>query len=190
MRDGPRREQGCFLRRFGAAGECPPRPYPPERIAPWSGLGALGVDGGGGVADWAKAAPALEAPDYRRTKASTLPQVGCLFPGVGLRAAQCLWAAGVAHLGEGIGRRGMLRPVHRWAAGGQGGRCPVRKPALASRFGWRAWPRRAEGPLSQLLGVGPCSRRWGLPLTRFGGRLAAPSPRHPVRGVWLTVPRL
>jgi hypothetical protein len=40
-------------------------------------------------------------------------------------------------LGEGIGRRGMLRPVPRWAAGGQGGRCPDRESALASRFGWR-----------------------------------------------------
>jgi len=38
----------------GAAGECPPRPYSPERIAPGSGLGDLGVDGGGGVAEWAK----------------------------------------------------------------------------------------------------------------------------------------
>jgi hypothetical protein len=26
----------------------------------------LGVDGGGGVAEWAEAIPALEAPDYRR----------------------------------------------------------------------------------------------------------------------------
>jgi hypothetical protein len=39
----------------GAAGECPPRPYPLKRIAPGSGLGALGVDWGGGVADGLKA---------------------------------------------------------------------------------------------------------------------------------------
>jgi hypothetical protein len=26
----------------------------------------LGVDGGGGVAEWAEAIPALEAPEYRR----------------------------------------------------------------------------------------------------------------------------
>jgi hypothetical protein len=50
----------------GAAGECPPRPYPPERSDSLSGLGDLGVDGGGGVAEWAEAIPALEAPDYRR----------------------------------------------------------------------------------------------------------------------------
>jgi hypothetical protein len=50
----------------GAAGECPPRPYPPERSDSLSGLGALGVDGGGRVAEWAEAIPALEAPDYRR----------------------------------------------------------------------------------------------------------------------------
>jgi hypothetical protein len=49
----------------GAAGECPPRPYPPEELLPGRGL-ELGVDGGGGVAEWAKAAPALEAPEYRR----------------------------------------------------------------------------------------------------------------------------
>jgi len=50
MRDGPRGEQECSLRRFGAAGECPPRPCPPEEWLPGRGL-ELGVDGGGGVAD-------------------------------------------------------------------------------------------------------------------------------------------
>ena len=119
--------------------------------------------------------------------------MGCLFPGVGLRAAQCLWAAGAAHLGEGIWRRGMLRPVPRWAAGGQGGRCPVRKPAPASRFGWRAWPRRAEGPLSQLLGVAPRVWRRGRPILGRGCgcspatamrlcRLTGADPRSGVRG--------
>gem|GEM_PF-3916635 len=43
-----------------------PARIPLKRIAPGSGLGDLGVDGGGGVAEWAKAAPALEAPEYRR----------------------------------------------------------------------------------------------------------------------------
>jgi len=163
----------------GAAGECPPRPYLPEELLPGRGW-ELGVDGGGGVAEWAKAAPALEAPEYRRSRRG--PRWAVSIPEKVSGPPDYLWAAGAAHLGEGKWHRGMLRPVPRWAAGGQGGRCPVRKPALASRFGWRAWPRRAEGPLSQLLGVGPCSRRWGLPLSRFGGRPAAPSPRHPVRG--------
>jgi len=49
----------------GAAGECPPRPYPPEELLPGRGW-ELGVDGGGRVAEWAEAIPALEAPDYRR----------------------------------------------------------------------------------------------------------------------------
>ena len=63
MWDGPRGEWRCFLRLLAPAGECPPRPYPPERSDSLSGLGALGVDGGGGVAEWAEAIPALEAPE-------------------------------------------------------------------------------------------------------------------------------
>jgi hypothetical protein len=52
------------------AGLAPPGSVLPARIplreaAPCRGW-ELGVDGGGGVAEWAKAAPALEAPDYRR----------------------------------------------------------------------------------------------------------------------------
>jgi hypothetical protein len=35
----------------GAAGECPPRPYPPEELLPGRGWELLGVDVGGGVAD-------------------------------------------------------------------------------------------------------------------------------------------
>jgi hypothetical protein len=42
-----------------------PARIPLKRIAPGSGLGDLGVDGGGGVAEWTEAIPALEAPDYR-----------------------------------------------------------------------------------------------------------------------------
>ena len=49
----------------GAAGECHPRPYSPEELLPGRGWEIWGVDGGGGVAEWAKAIPALEAPDYR-----------------------------------------------------------------------------------------------------------------------------
>jgi len=125
------------------------------------------------VADWAKAAPALEAPEYRRTKASTLPQVGCLYPGVGLRAAQCLWAAGAAHLGEGIGHRGMLRPVPRLAAGGQGGLVSGSGagPGQPDSAG-ASWPRRAEGPLSQQW-EWPSYRRRGLPPPWIKGAVAA-----------------
>jgi hypothetical protein len=47
----------------GAAGECPPRPYPPEELLPGRGWELLGGDGGGGVAEWAEAIPALEAPE-------------------------------------------------------------------------------------------------------------------------------
>jgi hypothetical protein len=54
------------------AGLAPPGSVLPARIplreaAPCRGW-ELGVDGGGGVAEWAKAAPALEAPDYRRSR--------------------------------------------------------------------------------------------------------------------------
>jgi hypothetical protein len=83
----------------GAAGECPPRPYPPERSGSLSGLGDLGVDGGGGVADWAKAAPALEAPDYRRSRRD--PRWAVSIPEKDSGPPDCLWAAGAAHLGEG-----------------------------------------------------------------------------------------
>ena len=80
------------------AGLAPPGSVLPARI-PLENCSRVGAGRFGGR--WgrrggrrAKAAPALEAPDYRRTKASTLPQVGCLYPGERLRAAQCLWAAG------------------------------------------------------------------------------------------------
>jgi len=51
------------------AGLAPPGSVLPARIPlrellPGRGWELLGVDGGGGVADWAKAAPALEAPEY------------------------------------------------------------------------------------------------------------------------------
>ena len=65
MLDGPRGEWGMLPTPAGAAGECPPSPYPPERSDSQSGLGDLGVGGGGGVAEWAKAIPALEVLDYR-----------------------------------------------------------------------------------------------------------------------------
>jgi hypothetical protein len=66
MRDGPRGEWRCSLSLLAPPGSVLPAHIPLKRIAPGSGLGALGVDGGGGVAEWAKAAPALEAPEYRR----------------------------------------------------------------------------------------------------------------------------
>jgi hypothetical protein len=122
----------------GAAGECPPRPYPPERSDSLSGLGALGVDGGGRVAEWVEAIPALEAPEYRRTKILTRPRVGCLYPGERLRAAQCLWAAGAAHLGEGIGRRSA-----RCIGGRLGARWRLPRPSADSAGPWSS---RLEGP--------------------------------------------
>jgi len=52
------------------AGLAPPGSVLPARIPPEEWLPGrgweLGVDGGGGVAEWAKAAPALESPEYRR----------------------------------------------------------------------------------------------------------------------------
>jgi len=51
MWDGPRGEQGCFLRLLAPPGSVLPARIPLKRIAPGSGLGDLGVDGGGGVAD-------------------------------------------------------------------------------------------------------------------------------------------
>jgi len=66
MWDGPRGEQGCFLRLLAPPGSALPARIPLKRIAPGSGLGDLGVGGGGRVAEWAEAIPALEAPEYRR----------------------------------------------------------------------------------------------------------------------------
>jgi len=65
----------------------------------------------------------------------------------------------------------MLRPVHGWAAGGQvaasstGGAAPD----LLDRGEMRgAVPRRAEGPLSQLLGVAPRVWRRDRPILDRG----------------------
>jgi len=90
----------------------------------------------------------------------------------------------------------MLRPVHRWAAGGQvaasstGGAAPD----LLDRGEMRgAVPRRAEGPLSQLLGVAPRVWRRDRPILGRGCgcspatamrlcRLTGADPRSGVRG--------
>jgi hypothetical protein len=50
----------------GAAGECPPRPCPPEKNCSRVGAGRFGGRWGRRGGRRAKAAPALEAPEYRR----------------------------------------------------------------------------------------------------------------------------
>ena len=70
----------------GAAGECPPHPYPPERSGSRVGAGGLGGRWGrrGG-----RRAEAISCPRSARILTiKTRPQVGCLYPGVGLRAAR------------------------------------------------------------------------------------------------------
>jgi hypothetical protein len=62
---GPRREQGCFLRLLAPPGSVLPAHISLRELLPGRGWEIWGVDGGGGVAEWAKAIPALEALDYR-----------------------------------------------------------------------------------------------------------------------------
>jgi len=65
----------------------------------------------------------------------------------------------------------MLRPVSRWAAGGQVAASSVGESLPTSSVGGEmrgAVPRRAEGPLSQLLGVAPCVWRRDRPILDRG----------------------
>jgi hypothetical protein len=98
MRDGPRGEWRCSLRLLAPPGSVLPARVPLREAAPCRGW-ELGVDGGGGVAEWAKAAPALEAPDYRRLRRD--PRWAVSFPEKDSGPPDYLWAAGAAHLGEG-----------------------------------------------------------------------------------------
>ena len=153
MRDGPRGEWRCSLRRFGAAGECPPRPYPPEKNCSRVGAGRFG--GRWGRRGGRRAKGRSRPRSTRIQKIVTRPQVGCLFsrsrsPGRPIicgRLGLPIWGRG--------GHRGMLRPVHRWAAGGQGGRCPDREPALASRTRLARLAAARRRPPIPAVGVGP-----------------------------------
>jgi len=51
MLDGPRGEQGCFLRLLAPPGSVLPAHIPLRELLPGRGWELLGVDGGGGVAD-------------------------------------------------------------------------------------------------------------------------------------------
>jgi len=90
----------------------------------------------------------------------------------------------------------MLRPVSRWAAGGQVAASSVGESLPTSSVGGEmrgAVPRRAEGPLSQLLGLDPCVWRRDRPILGRGCgcspatamrlcRLTGADPRSGVRG--------
>ena len=60
---GPRREQGCFLRLLAPRGSVLPAHIPLKNCSLVGAGSFWGVDGGGGVAEWAEAIPALEAPE-------------------------------------------------------------------------------------------------------------------------------
>jgi len=103
----------------------------------------------------------------------TMPQVGLPLPGGSLRAARDSVGGWGCPFGGGERHRGMLRPVHGWAAGSQGGRCPDREPALTSRTRLARMAAARRRPPISALGSEPSCRRRGLPPPWIKGAVAA-----------------
>jgi len=175
------------------AGLAPPGSVLPARI-PLENCSRVGAGRFGGR--WgrrggrrAKAAPALEAPDYRRTKASTLPQVGCLYPGERLRAAQLSVGGWGCPFGGGVG-------TGECSARCIGGRLGARGAGV--RFGNRPWPAGSAGALGRgapkapypAIGCGSLFPAVGAAALPVRGAAGCSVSSPPGSGVWLTVPRL
>jgi hypothetical protein len=162
MWDGPRGSGDAPCAGLAPPGSVHPACIPLKRIAPGSGLGDLGVDGGGGVAEWAKGRSCPRSARLHTIK--TRPQLGCLYPGVGLRAARLFVGCWGCPFGGGDWAPGNA-PPGAWMGGwGPGGGFLVRGEMRG------AVPRRAEGPLSQLLGLDPCVWRRDRPILGRGER--------------------
>jgi hypothetical protein len=139
----------------GAAGECPPRPYPPEKNCSRVGAGRFGGRWGRRGGRRAKAAPALEAPEYRRTKASTLPQwvasTRRRSPG---RPINCGWL-GLPIWGRGSGTGECSARCLGWRLGARGAGVRIGSRPWPAGLGWRVVAAARRRPPIPAMGVGP-----------------------------------